>query len=216
MTSNKRGAFILFEGLDKCGKTTQANLLVKRLDANPNTPSTLMRFPDRGTTIGRLISEYLEKKTEMDGRLIHLLFSANRWEKAREIRRLLDSGITIVMDRYSYSGVAYSAAKGLDVNWCFGTERGLPKPDLIFLLNVSKEVARSRGCFDGEERYEKEDVQDCVRQHFEWIVEEPLWKVIDGNQPLEAVHEQVFDIASREVQQVKSSEDLPVRMIGSF
>jgi hypothetical protein len=80
MAKRARGAFILFEGVDRCGKTTQATRLVKSL-CDAGQPAVLMRFPDRETAIGGQIDAYLKGSAEVDDRAIHLLFSANRWEK---------------------------------------------------------------------------------------------------------------------------------------
>ena len=56
----------------------------------------------------------------MDDRAIHLLFAANRWEAAANIRQKLADGVTIVCDRYSYSGVAFTSAKpGMDLDVSF-------------------------------------------------------------------------------------------------
>jgi dTMP kinase len=77
----------------------------------------------------------------------------------------LQSGTTLVVDRYAYSGVAYSAAKGvpgMDVEWCRNPDIGLPAPDLVVYLRVSNAVAAARSGF-GEERYEKAEFQDKVR-----------------------------------------------------
>lgn len=48
----------------------------------------------------------------------------------------LEKGITIICDRYWYSGVAYSAAKGLDLDWCINSDKGLIEPDLIIYLKA--------------------------------------------------------------------------------
>ncbi|CAM9856634.1 unnamed protein product, partial [Choristocarpus tenellus] len=106
----RRGAFILFEGVDRCGKTTQANLLVEGLKAAGND-ACFMRFPDRTTSIGKMINSFLQNTTDIDDRCVHLLFSANRWEAERDLRGRLMSGTTVVCDRYAYSGVAFSSAK---------------------------------------------------------------------------------------------------------
>jgi len=68
-----RGAFIVLEGVDRCGKTTQAARLTEALGAE------FMRFPDRTTAIGVMINSYLAQGVDMDDRAVHLLFSANRW-----------------------------------------------------------------------------------------------------------------------------------------
>ena len=51
----------------------------------------------------------------------------------------LESGTNVICDRYAYSGVAYSVAKGLDFEWCLGADRGLVLPDLILYFDASAE-----------------------------------------------------------------------------
>ena len=80
-----RGAFIVLEGVDRCGKTTQASLLVKHL-IGIGLATVAMRFPDRTTMVGDLINQYLQSKSELDDRAVHLLFSANRWEAAPTLK----------------------------------------------------------------------------------------------------------------------------------
>ena len=95
-----RGAFIVIEGLDRSGKSTQADLLTKKLQGL--SQAKLLKFPgqfplslhlfcgstfirltlDRTTPIGKMIDAYLRAQSELDDRAIHLLFSANRWELA--------------------------------------------------------------------------------------------------------------------------------------
>ena len=65
------------------------------------------------------------------------------------------------MDRYAFSGVAFSAAKSeMDLEWCRQPDRGLPRPDIVFFLDVSGEEAQKRGGY-GEERYERKEFQVC-------------------------------------------------------
>ena len=126
----RRGVFILLEGIDRTGKTTQCKRLANHLKEDLGMKVEEMRFPARNTSIGGMINDYLGNKQDLDDHVIHLLFSANRWEQAKKIRETLSSGTSIVMDRYAFSGVAYSASKGLKLDWCKGPDRGLP--GLIF------------------------------------------------------------------------------------
>ena len=74
----------------------------------------------------------------------------------------------MVVDRYYYSGVVYSAAKGnpdLDLAWARSPEIGLPLPDLCVFLDITSEAAARRGGF-GNERYETDDMQKRVRELF--------------------------------------------------
>lgn len=77
---NSRGALIVLEGLDRSGKTSQSTRLLKYLDGL-GYPAESFRFPDRNTGVGQMISSYLTNKSQLDDHAIHLLFSANRWEK---------------------------------------------------------------------------------------------------------------------------------------
>lgn len=167
MVSPKRGKFIAFEGLDRSGKSTQCERLVAHLRRD-GQPITHIRFPDRTTPIGQMISSYLSGQTQMEDHVVHLLFSANRWEKAKEIEKLVAEGTTVVVDRYYYSGCVYTAAKNIPamgLEWCRQPEVGLPRPDICLFLDVSAEVAAQRGGF-GTERYEKQEMQDRVRGLF--------------------------------------------------
>lgn len=102
----KRGSFILFEGVDRCGKTTQSELLAKYLNENSGKPAELIRFPDRNTTIGQIIDSYLKSKNDLNDHSIHLLFSANRWERKKYIEESLAQGKTLVsMEVYVVSWI---------------------------------------------------------------------------------------------------------------
>jgi dTMP kinase len=79
VSGSSRGAFIVLEGLDRSGKTTQVKLLEQRF-VEEGKKVKVMRFPDRTTPIGQMIDNYLKSNVEMEDHVIHLLFSANRWE----------------------------------------------------------------------------------------------------------------------------------------
>ena len=124
--------------------------------------SELYSFPNRETDIGSLIDKYLKNEIKMSDRAIHLLFSANRWEIIDEIKSKLNDGVSIIMDRYVYSGIAYSLAKGnLDYEWCMSCDKGLPKPDFIYFLN--SDFCKEN--FD-EEIYEEVEFQKRVCEEY--------------------------------------------------
>ncbi|ODV84628.1 hypothetical protein CANARDRAFT_8609 [[Candida] arabinofermentans NRRL YB-2248] len=162
-----RGALIAIEGLDRTGKTTQTTNLLSHL-TKLGKPHQLIKFPDRTTQIGKLIDQYLtDKSFELSDHAAHLLFSANRWELIDKIKKLLAEGVIVVLDRYVYSGVAYSSAKGLDFEWCLSPDIGLPKPDLtIFLKFKNDDENMTRDGF-GDERYEVVEFQKKVKVAFE-------------------------------------------------
>jgi len=75
-----RGAMVVLEGLDRSGKSSQCSRLVSFLEGQ-GISAELWRFPDRTTNVGQMISAYLTNSSQLDDHTIHLLFSANRWEK---------------------------------------------------------------------------------------------------------------------------------------
>jgi dTMP kinase len=151
-----------------------------------------MCFPDRDSPVGKVINDYLHNSKELEDHVIHLLFAANRWEHARRIEDRLSRGISIVCDRYWYSGVAYSAAKGLDPKWCEAPDHGLPPADIVLYVDCEPEKLRSH---DGlaVERYEKLEFQKRVRDCFEKLYDSVNWARIDGsgtvNEVTDAIHE---------------------------
>ncbi|KAF8527318.1 thymidylate kinase [Gautieria morchelliformis] len=206
---SRRGAFIVVEGLDRSGKTTQTFLLNNRLERDGTRPVKLIKFPDRTTPIGKMIDSYLRSQSELEDHAIHLLFSANRWEVAPSIESLLSEGTTVICDRYAFSGIAFTHAKSLltsapvgaqdslNYEWCRAPDAGLPAPDLTLFLDITPEAAQLRGGY-GDERYEKEELQQRVRQVFGRIHEDVRqsggsWVNIDAGRDKEVVFTEIWE-----------------------
>jgi len=163
-----RGVLVVVEGLDRSGKSSQCQLLVDSLNKAGKT-ARYVKFPDRTTATGVMINSYLTSNAQQDDHSIHLLFSANRWEAIQGILQAIADGVTVIIDRYSFSGAVYSAAKDnpdLNLQWAWACEAGLPKPDLVLFLDLSSEEAARRGGY-GEERYETENMQTRVKSLFD-------------------------------------------------
>ncbi|KAJ5068094.1 thymidylate kinase [Anaeramoeba ignava] len=150
----KRGLFIVIEGIDRSGKSTQCQKIYEYL-IKKNEKIEQWKYPDRNGDIGKLIDNYLKNQSEKK------------------------SGINIVCDRYAFSGVAYSSAKGLDLEWCKSTDSGLISPDVVIYLDLDPKEAQNRSSY-GEERYEKLTFQSQVSKQFDKLKDD-LWKVIDSN-----------------------------------
>jgi dTMP kinase len=183
-----RGAFICFEGLDRCGKTTQSSRLAEDLRAR-GLQVQQTRYPDRTTSIGEIINRYLQSGQELSDECIHLLFSANRWEAQKPLQTTLESGTHVVCDRYAYSGVAYSVAKGMDLEWCRGPDVGLLRPDLVVFLDAAPEKVAARAEY-GEERYEKVDFQNKVYAAYKELADD-AWLMVDALQPMDDIAAQI-------------------------
>lgn len=138
-----------------------------------------------------------------------MLFSANRWEAAAALTAALKSGETVIVDRYAYSGIAFSVAKGrtgMDLDWCASPDAGLPQPDKVLFMRIPEAAATTRGGF-GEERYEKAAFQGRVRRAFESLrkgiaagtradgADGGIWEDIDAVGSIEEVAERVMSAA---------------------
>lgn len=168
---NQRGLFIVLEGLDKVGKTTTSGELVKLLQKKYKRRAVYKTFPRRDSIIGKILNDYLLCENELQEHVQHLLFAANRWEHMEEIDELLNDGVTIIMDRYSLSGIVYSMMHGMDYEWCQGTENGMIQPDYTFYLNLDVMRQKERLADSVCDRYEENmETQLQLRSIFEKLV----------------------------------------------
>uniref|UniRef100_A0A8D1B462 Thymidylate kinase n=4 Tax=Sus scrofa TaxID=9823 RepID=A0A8D1B462_PIG len=199
--AGRRGALIVLEGVDRAGKSTQSRKLVDALCAAGHR-AELLRFPERSTEIGKLLASYLEKKSEVEDHSVHLLFSANRWEHVPLIKEKLSQGITLVVDRYAFSGVAFTSAKeNFSLDWCKQPDTGLPKPDLVVFLELQLAEAAARGGF-GLERYESGAFQQRALQRFQQLMGDVTlpWKTVDASRSIEDVHGEIRALSEDTIQ----------------
>ena len=145
----------------------------------------------------------------MSDNAIHLLFSSNRWESAPAILKHLESGTTVICDRYAYSGVAFTSAKNnpaAPYEWCKSPDAGLPLPDAVVFLTVSEDVQALRGGM-GEERYETTELQRSVRGTFKRLQDDDEnvrpWTVVDADGTVEEVTEKVGRVVMDAVERVR-------------
>ena len=145
--------------------------------------------------------------------MIHLLFSANRWEAAGQIRNAIEGGVTVVIDRYYYSGIVYSAAKDkvdLSLKWAREPEIGLPRPDVCIFLDIEPEAAAERGGF-GNEKYETSAMQKRVRELFYELMGTSDGldvRVVDAGRSVEEVEKDVLKSVKDVMGQPKMAKPL--------
>ncbi|XP_078044831.1 thymidylate kinase [Augochlora pura] len=198
-----RGALIVFEGCDRAGKSTQVKMLVDALRKR-NIPVEREAFPNRTTAIGLMINDYLAKKQEYPPETMHLLFSANRWELKDEILKTLNSGVTLIVDRYAASGAAYTAATtGRNLAWCREPDRGLPNPDIVIYLDVSEWSQHKRRSW-GKERFENTNLQQSVALNYNKLINSK-WSVINADQDVSVIHSEILDKVLETIQKSKYS-----------
>ncbi|KAL7067007.1 thymidylate kinase family protein [Cryptosporidium serpentis] len=200
----KRGALIVFEGTDRSGKTLQSNKLVEKFK-NEDINCILIGFPDRNTNIGHLLDLYLRNCENMRPEVSHLLFSANRWEYFEKIKTYLENGITVICDRYAFSGVAYSVgALKKDIEWCMIPEKGLVSPDIVLFLDANVQMQVDRNGF-GDERYDTESTQNSVSAIYSQFKKYDYWKVIDASKDPNDVFENIYNLAKQALCKAENS-----------
>ena len=140
---SKKGVFICIEGLDGCGKTTQAKLLAKKLRKNHNAVYTAE--PSRGK-IGTFIRNrclYGEKRVSTA--VEALLFAADRVEHVEnEVLPALNDGRLVISDRYVYSSLAYQGIAGLSIEWIEQINEHALEPDLAIFIDVEPKTVMHR------------------------------------------------------------------------
>ncbi|MBW00451.1 Thymidylate kinase, partial [Eschrichtius robustus] len=109
------------------------------------------------------------------------------------IKEKLSQGVTLVVDRYAFSGVAFTSAKeNFSLDWCKQADVGLPKPDLVVFLQLQLPEAAARGEF-GRERYESSPFQQRALQRFQQLLGDSSlpWKTVDASRSIEDVHREI-------------------------
>jgi dTMP kinase len=170
---------IAIEGIDQAGKQTVSRWLVDQLRSHGvRTEET--GFPDYSTQLGEEITRFLRNERGYPPQVRQLLYTANRWERAEEIRTWLDDGATVVIDRYIASGVAYGAAQGLPMDWMLAIERGLPAPDINLLLDIPPETSLERKPHQRDAYEARTDLLARARDAYLTLAREPGWLVVDA------------------------------------
>jgi dTMP kinase len=184
-TLQKRGAFIVIEGLDGSGKTTQAKLLATRL--NRNHQALYTAEPSEGI-VGNFIREsclYGEKR--LPATVEALLFAADRVEHVEnEIKPALAEGRLVICDRYMYSSLAYQGSTGLSIDWIGAINNFALKPDFAVFIDVSPETVLNR-LSRRKSIMENLETQRKVREIYLKSVEKGDLTLIDGEKAVEEV-----------------------------
>jgi dTMP kinase len=199
MGSGPLSCFIVLEGGDASGKTTQARLLIERLRSLGR--DVVESFEPGATEAGAAIRALLLDSTEPISPMTEvLLLAADRAQEVVDIiRPALARGADVVNDRYVPSSLAYQGvARGLGVEKVEALNRwatGGLEPDLVVVLDVDDAVAGSRraGPADRLERAGA-DFHAVVRDAYRNLAADRGWALIDGNAEVDVVAERVWSV----------------------
>lgn len=218
----RSGLFVVLEGIDGCGSTTQAQRLVQKLVAM-GRDALLTCEPSDGP-VGRLIRSALERRLvdqqgearSLDWMTLALLFAADRADHvASVVRPALDRGVVVVSDRYDLSSLAYQSVSAGSppgaLNWIRELNSRVPRPDLTIVLDVTADIAAQRRHKRGqtEELFEVPELQRRLAATYakagELVAQDPLVH-IDGEAALDDVSQAVL-AAFQALEKTRSSTD---------
>ncbi len=193
------GKFVVFEGIDKSGKETQAKMLYDYLH-NKGIPVIYTEEPNPKNAIGRLIKMWLVgKATVTSPESITLLYTADRYEHLKKVvNPALNVGKNVICDRYFYSTVAYeSAIFGMDKEWIRTLNKNVRKPDVVIFIDIDPEISLKRQRAAPNDRLEKVDLLQKVRKVYTEIAGEEKFFVVKGDRPKEDVFKDVKLVVDR-------------------
>ena len=200
---NNKGVFIVIEGLDGSGKTTQARLLSKKLSKKYNI--FLTTEPSRGK-IGSYIREYyLYEKQRLPTDVEALLFAADRLEHVKkELVPALDKGKLVICDRYLHSSLAYQGSSGLSIDWIRGINSKALQPDIGIFIDLAPEVVLKR-LNRKKSVMETLETQQKVREIYLKFVENGELVRIDGDKPKEDVATNLYSKVTEMIEPLRDS-----------
>ena len=206
------GYFIVFDGPDGCGKTTQLNALITRLEAGEGGSVKVRRLREPGgTAIGELLRKILldPANENMDVRCEMLLYMASRAQLVHEqIKPALAARECVLSDRFASSTLAYQGGGGgmdlqqiLDVTKSAGGDT-LPDLTIIFDLDIDQAMTRlnplltsgGAGLFQDRIEQRTRDYFQRVRENYLWQAKQwpDRYRIVDAGKPIAHVEKQVL------------------------
>ncbi|MFQ5782364.1 MAG: dTMP kinase [Nitrosopumilus sp.] len=189
---------IVIEGGDQAGKLTQSTLLEKALKKR-KIKTKLFHFPDYKTPIGKEIRKYLDEKRKFPPQVIHCLLAANRWEKLNEIKIAQEKNSVLVMNRYYHSNLVYGIANGMKPKWLENLDAGLPKADLVILLDVSQKESFRRQKTHRDKFEKNKEFLRKISKIYLSTAKKKHWKIINASKPKEEIHNEILKTFSKKI-----------------
>ena len=202
----KKGSFIVFEGIDGSGKTTQINLLKQKIEAT-GVRCLETREPSDGP-VGVMIRQCLTGRIKIDEAALAALFAADRLDHINNsvngIKDKLTEGISVISDRFVLSNYAYQSVKA-PLEWVMQLNSqalDILRPDCHIFIDVNPDITLSRMA-DGRfqtELFENKTRLTQVRQRYLELIEKLKDTeniiVIDGNNSIEKISEEIWNKVS--------------------
>jgi len=175
-----QGKFIVIEGCDGAGTTTQASL-VKDALVKRGIDVTLSAEPTEYPT-GKLIRQLLSDENPPNAKVFSCLFAADRYNHVEKLKPILEAGTWVVCDRYVHSSIVYQHfLGGVELGFVLFANVYILSPDMAFILNVTEETAWNRL-----------NARDSARDIFE--KKESIAKIVEGYKVLPVILHEYKDI----------------------
>lgn len=182
---------IVIEGGDQAGKKTQTALLEQALKKQKIKTKTFS-FPDYTTPIGKEIKKYLSGNIRFPPQVIHCLLSANRWEKLHDIQDAQSKNSVLIMNRYYHSNLVYGLANGMKQDWLENLDSGLPKGDLVILLDVTQSESFKRKRHNRDKFEKNKNFSQRISKLYRSVAKKKGWKIIDASRSKQEVHNEIL------------------------
>jgi dTMP kinase len=189
---------IVIEGGDQAGKLTQSTLLEKALKKR-KIKTKVFHFPDYKTPIGKEIRKYLDGKRKFPPQVIHCLLAANRWEKLNEILVAQEKNSVLIMNRYYHSNLVYGIANGMKQKWLDNLDAGLPKGDLVILLDVTQKESFRRQKTHRDKFEKNEEFLRKISKIYKITAKKKHWEIIDASKSKQEIHEEILKRLSKKI-----------------
>jgi len=189
---------IAIEGSDQAGKKTQTAMLAKALKSQ-KIKTAVFDFPDYSTIIGKEINNYLHGKRKFPPEIIHYLYAANRWEKLEEIKKSTVKNSVLIMNRYYHSNLVYGIANGLKEKWLQKLEEGLPRADLVIVLDISQTKSFLRKKSKRDKFEKNKDFSKKISQTYRRLAKKHKWKLIDASGTKQETHKEILKIVCKKI-----------------
>ena len=221
----KKGKFIVIEGTDGSGKTTQTEMLIKRLKAD-NKKIETTDFPQYNNFSGAFVAKYLRGEygtaEEVGPYRGSIFYAVDRYDKSFDIKKWLEEGKTIISNRYVSANMGHQTGKikGKEkrdefLNWLTNLEYklfGIPKPNMTILLYMPPEIGQELVDKKAARNYtngKKRDIHEADINHLKkaseaylYVAKKYKWKVIncmedDRLLTIEEVHKKVYSAVKK-------------------
>lgn len=184
---------IVIEGGDQAGKKTQSALLAKALRLK-KLKTKIFSFPDYSTPVGKEIKKYLSGKRKFPPQVIHCLLAVNRWEKLDEIKKAITNNSVIIMNRYYQSNLVYGLVNGLKADWLENLDSGLPKSDIVIVLDVNPKESFRRKKSKRDKFEKNKNFSQKISNTYRVIAKKKNWKLVDASRSKEEVHKSIIKL----------------------